>query len=190
MKKILNLLFIIASIFCFSQKYIDGIIIKKDNDTINSKIRISTNIFNKKIIDERSFYDFLVLVDESGEKKEIIKTRNVKELRFTDFNGKDRIYIDDKGTFRQLMFSGEKTKWFRDIVVNSYDGSITYADYLVYKDGQELKIGGGFTNTKKMLIKATAAKPELENQIKIMERFSDEYIVNLLKNMTNNLYLS
>lgn len=181
MKKILNLLFIILSIFCYSQKYIDGIIIKKDNDTVNSKIRISTNIFNKKIIDERSFYDVLVLVNENGERKEVIKTQNIKELRFTDFNGKDRIYIDDKGTFRRLMFSGEKTKWFRDIVVNSYDGSITYADYLVYKDGQELKIGGGFTNTKKMLIKATAAKPELENQIKIMERFSDEYIVNLLK---------
>lgn len=181
MTKVLSLLLFITSIFCYSQKYVDARIIKKDNDTVNSKITISTHIFNKKIIDERSFYDVLVLVDENGEKKEVIKTKNIKELKFTDFTGKERIYVDDKGTFRQLMFSGEKTKWFRDIVVNSYDASITYADYLVYKNGEELKFNGGFTNTKKMLIKATKSKPELENQIKIMERFSDEYILNLLK---------
>jgi hypothetical protein len=181
MTKILTLLLFTISAFCFSQKYVDAVIIKSDNDTIKSKMKVSTNIFYKNLIDEKSFYRVLLLLDENDKKKEKIKAIEVKKLLFTDFEGKQRIYVSVGKTLGQLMFDGKKIKWIRDILVNAYDGSVSYSDYLVDKSGEEYRFNGLFLNPRKRLIEATKSKPELATLITDTDRFSDENVLNILQ---------
>jgi len=181
MNKILTILFITISIFGFSQKHVDAVIIKNNNDTINSRMKVSTNIFYKNLIDEKSFYRVLNLLDDNDKKKEKIKATDVKSLQFTDFEGKQRVYINSGKTLGQLMFEGKKTKWVRDILVNAYDGSVSYSDYLVDTNGKEYTFNGLFINPKKRLIEATKSKPELVDIINNTERFSDENVLNILQ---------
>ena len=79
------------------------------------------------------------------------------------------------------MFEGKKTKWVRDILVNAYDGSVSYSDYLVDTNGKEYTFNGLFINPKKRLIEATKSKPELVDIINNTERFSDENVLNILQ---------
>jgi len=162
--KLLSIIFISFSSLAFSQKYLDAIIVKKNNDTIKSKMRVSTNIFQKDLINEASFYRTIFLVDENGKKKEKIKAVDVNELKFTDFYGNNRTYLNGGRTLKELVYDGKKIKWYRNLSTNLYDGSIQYFDYLIDNNGQEYKMGL-FNNSKKKLIEATKSKPELASEI-------------------------
>ncbi len=179
MKKSFIILFILMSTFSFSQKYIDASITKSDNTTINSKIKIYTNIFYTKLINEASFYRALLLVDDNGKKIEKIKAENVKELKFTDLEGKNRIYANDGKALKEVMYDGTKIKWYRSISQNLYDSSIQYFDYLVDDKGQIYKMGL-FNNIKKKLIEATKSKPELAAEIEIT-KLTNESMFNILQ---------
>ena len=162
--KIFLIVLLSLSPFLFSQKYLDATIIKNNNDTINSKIKIFTNIFYKNLINESSFYRTVILVDENGKKIEKIKAIDIKELKFTDLEGQNRIYLNGGKALKQLVYDGKKIKWYRNISQNLYDGSIQYFDYLIDNEGKEYKMGL-FNNSKKKLIEATKSNPELENEI-------------------------
>ncbi|WP_035587642.1 hypothetical protein [Elizabethkingia anophelis] len=179
MKKSFIILFILMSTFSFSQKYIDASITKSDNTTINSKIKIYTNIFYTKLINEASFYRALLLVDDNGKKIEKIKAENVKELKFTDLEGKNRIYVNDGKALKEVMYDGTKIKWYRSISQNLYDSSVQYFDYLVDDKGQIYKMGL-FNNIKKKLIEATKSKPELAAEIEIT-KLTNESMFNILQ---------
>ena len=162
--KIFLIVLLSLSPFLFSQKYLDATIIKNNNDTINYKIKIFTNIFYKNLINESSFYRTVILVDENGKKIEKIKAIDIKELKFTDLEGQNRIYLNGGKALKQLVYDGKKIKWYRNISQNLYDGSIQYFDYLIDNEGKEYKMGL-FNNSKKKLIEATKSNPELENEI-------------------------
>lgn len=63
MRNIFCLLLVLFSTLCFGQKSVDVMIIRNNNDTIYSLLRIERNLFDRKLIDEASFYRRLVLLD-------------------------------------------------------------------------------------------------------------------------------
>ena len=182
--KVLFILSFLTFSTVFSQKNIDAIIIKNNNDTISSKIKIYTNIFYKNIINESSFYKSLILVDENGKKKDKIKASNVKELKFTDLEGKEKTYLNGGKYLKELVYNGKKIKWYRDILQNMYDGSIQYVDYLIDNNGNEYKMGL-FNNLKKKLLEATKSKPELATEIE-NTKLTYENILIILKKYDEN----
>ncbi|WP_447950961.1 hypothetical protein [Chryseobacterium koreense] len=184
MKKILNLFLILITISVYSQKMVDANVVTKSDETISSKLRVYTNIFYKDLIDESSFYRILYLVDDNGSKKEKIKAENVKELRFVDLKGKERIYVNNGKFLKEFMYNGNKIKWYRDISQNLYDGSIQYFDYLVDNNGTIYKMGL-FNNAKKKLLEATKTKPELATEIE-NAKLNDEVILDILKKFDSN----
>lgn len=55
--KLFALVFLIISSFTFAQKrYVDVELIKNNNDTIHSTMMVIVNLFNKKLINDASFY--------------------------------------------------------------------------------------------------------------------------------------
>ncbi|WP_236010846.1 hypothetical protein, partial [Flavobacterium chungangense] len=183
MKNTFTILFILSFSLSFSQKYLDANIIKMNNDTINATIEISTNMFNKKLINESSFYRMLILVDKNGEKKEKIKAADVKELKFTDFDQKQQLYVNNGKALKKVVYNGAKIKWYWDISQNLYDGSIQHSEYLVDDKGIKYKMGL-FKGKKSTLLEITKSKPELvaeientvlsnENMIHILEKYEN-----------------
>ncbi|MHA7609922.1 hypothetical protein ACV0BM_013825 [Elizabethkingia meningoseptica] len=179
MKKSFIIFFILISTFSFSQKYIDASITKTDNTVINSKVKVYTNIFYTNLINEASFYRALILVDDNGRKIEKIKAENVKELKFTDFEGKSKTYLNNGKALKELVYDGTKVKWYRAISQNLYDASIQYFDYLVDDKGQIYKMGL-FNNIKKKLIEVTKSKPELATEIE-NTRMTNESMLRILQ---------
>ncbi|MBD3584050.1 hypothetical protein [Flavobacterium selenitireducens] len=180
MKNIFNVLFILSFYSGFTQKYVDAKIITLDNDTINSRIKIATNIFDKKLIDEASFFRTLVLIDDNGNKTQKIKAANVRELTFIDFNQKNMLYVNNGKALKKVMYNGTKIKWYWDISQNLYDGSIQYSEYLIDDKGTKYKIGL-FKRRKSTLLELTKSKPELVSEIENIELTNDNMLLVLKK---------
>lgn len=178
--KLWPIVFILFSAITSAQKHIDATIIKNTNDTIHSKIRINTTIFDKYTIDERSFYRKIFLVDENGKKKGELK--EVKRLTFTDLLYEKRTYINDGSVLKELVYEGKKISWHRRISPNTnggYSVHVIYYDYLIDKDGKKYKMGM-FNNLRKNLIEATESKPELKSEIENLT-MTNENILLILK---------
>lgn len=158
----LTLLLAMAS--SYAQKdFIDSRIVTTDNDTLYSKIRVGTNIFDRKLITESSFYRKVTLVDENHKKTQQIKAKNIRQLRFTDLKGEKREYVNDKSQLQRLMFKGKLT-WYRRISVNPMDGTVHYFDYLTDKDGKTYNMGL-LNNKKKNLMEAVSSRPDLVKEL-------------------------
>jgi hypothetical protein len=164
MKKIIFFFLSLISIFSFSQKFLDARIIKTDNDTINSKIRIETNMFYKNMINEASFYKVVRTLNENNEVVEKIDAKDIKELKFTDLEGKVRTFVNDGKFLKELLFDGEKIKLYRGLSQNLYDGASSSNYYLIDSDQKKYGLSG------KKILEATKSKPELAQDIKNWDR--------------------
>jgi hypothetical protein len=165
MKSTITILLIIFSTFCYSQKSLDAQIITFNNDTINSRIRIQTNLFNKKLIDENSFYRRITIVDDTEAKISNIDASEVKELKFMDLNGTNKTYVNNGKLLMELIYNGKRIKWYYEIRSNAYDGSISLSEYLIDENGKEYRLQfiRGF---KRVLLEVIKSKPELVAEIK------------------------
>jgi len=172
------------STLSFSQKYLDARIISQNNDTIYSKIKIRTNMFDKKLIDENSFYRTILLLDENGKKKAKINATEVKELTFVDLNGKNKIYVNNGKALMRVIFNGKKIKLYYEISSNLYDGSISLSEYMIDENGKEYR-RQFLSGYKRVLLEVTKSKPELiaeientpltfANVILILEKYENE----------------
>lgn len=159
----LFLTLILAATSYAQQDFIDSRIVTTDNDTLYSKIRVSTNIFDRKLITESSFYRKVTLVDENHKKTQQIKAKNIRQLRFTDLKGEKRLYVNDKSQLQRLMFKGKLT-WYRRISVNPMDGTVNYFDYLIDTDGKTYNMGL-LNNKKKNLMEAVSSRPDLVKEL-------------------------
>ena len=180
MKSTLALLLILFSTHSFSQKYVDGRIITQNNDTLTSKIRVRTNMFNKKLIDENSFYRTITLLDANEKKTGKMSASDVKELRFTDFFGKNKIYVNNGKALMELIYNGKKIKWYYEITTNLYDGAAQLSEYLIDENGKEYR--RQFINGyKKVLLEVTKSKPEMISEIENTTLTRDNVILLLQK---------
>ena len=180
MKNTITLFFIIFYTSSFSQKYLDAKIITQNNDTIYSRIKIRTNLFDKKLIDENSFYRTMIMLDDNGKKTAKINASEVKELTFIDFYGKSKIYVNNGKALMELIFSGKKIKWYYEISSNLYDGSASLSDYLVDENGKEYRLQF-LKGYKRILLEVTKSKPELIAEIENTALTVDNVILILKK---------
>jgi len=163
MKNTLCFLLGLFSTICFAQKSVDAMIVKANKDTIYTKLKIQTNMFDSKLINEASFYKKLVLLDNNGKKTDKLKAKDISKLKFTDLKGEEKVYIFGGAALQRLMFEGKKISWYK-MLSQHWDGSIQYFDYLV--DSNNIRYEMGLFNSKiKKLKAATASKPELIDRI-------------------------
>ena len=115
MKLYLTLILSLAFSLTFSQKLVDVKMITFNNDTLRTKVKIVTNMFDSSMIYGSSFSPKIKTVNPEG-KKVNMEASEVKELLFTDFNGKSRVFINNspnKKTLNEHLFNGKILDWFR-----------------------------------------------------------------------------
>lgn len=135
-----SIAFTLSSFALAQKKYVDVTLIKTSNDTINGKMFIVTNLFNKTLLDERSFYKKVLLLDENAKKVvQKIKPQEVQKLNF-EFQNHPYVYVND-GKQLQILVHDGKIKWYKRITSNFYDGSIDHIDYLKDEKGKEYQLG-------------------------------------------------
>ncbi|MTI40044.1 hypothetical protein [Fulvivirga lutimaris] len=160
MKYLAIIFFIFSCNFANSQSVsLDAEIITFDGDTLNNKIKIWVNIFNKELIRENSFYRKLSVINGEGIKK--IKTKEISHLSFIDPKGMERKFISDfhmdpisskKGTLYEEHVNG-CVNWYTMFSTNTYDQSVVRTDYFWRKDEGEVYSSGPFGSLKKRIAK-------------------------------------
>lgn len=143
---------------------INAKIIKNNNDTIFSKIRIKTNMFNSKLIDVKSILHSLILVDDKEKRYAKIRASEIKRLEFTDFKYQERTFVNDGNQLQELVYDGNRIKWMHSFSVNSYDGSIIIFNRFVNEKGVYTANALFRKSIVNNLKKATESKPNLINE--------------------------
>lgn len=164
----------------YSQKYVDVVLTRTNDETINGKMRIFTALFDKNAVDIRSFIKAVVLIDDNGKKIERIKAVNIKELKYTDFKGNANTYFNDGSIYlKKLVYVGSKIKWHREFSINAFDGSVSATEVFINENNEKVSVGL-FNSLKKKLKEITKSKPELASEIENVN-YSDESIMSIIK---------
>ena len=159
--------FLAIIVFSFSWTFVnsqsvnlDAQIITFNGDTLNNKIKVWVNMFNKDLIRENSFYRKLLVIDDEGIKR--IKTKEISHLTFTDPMGNERKFISEfllghpisrgKGTLYEEHVNG-CVNWYTMFSTNAYDQSVVRTDYFWRKSEDKLYSSGPFGNLKKRMAK-------------------------------------
>ena len=87
--------------FAFGQKTVNARIITLDNDTLRTRVKVTTNMFDPTLIYGSSFTTKIKTIAEDG-KKGNIEASIVKELTFDDFNGKRRVFVNNSQDKKSL----------------------------------------------------------------------------------------
>lgn len=107
-QKLFAVLFLIISSFTYAQKrYVDVELVKMNNDTIQSKMMVIVNLFNKKLINDASFYKKSILVDDNKKKTAKIKAKDIKSLSFTNLYDRKVTYVNDGNQLKVLVYDGK-----------------------------------------------------------------------------------
>ena len=189
LKKTETMLHKLSLIFCFfisitavaQRKYVDVKLIT-NQDTIQSQMQVITNIFDKTIIQETSFYKKVVLVDGSLKVTQKIKPKVIQKLEFTDFKGETKVYVNDGNQLKRLMLEGKLT-WYRSLQYNSYNHVMQYFDYLIDENGKMYKMGL-FNHKKNQLLSAIASSEELVKEVE-QTKPDDIDLADILKRYNN-----
>lgn len=181
MKK-LTLLFLIGSFsMLFSQrKELDAKLITWENDTVNVKLRVVTNMFWPDLLNELSLNEKLTKINATG-KTEKVRATTVKSLLFTDFKNNERRFeniLPGRSRLYEVIYDG-KIKWYRDYYPHGYDGSVQMTDIFVNEEGKRENVGL-FNSMKKKLAIITAAQPSLAPDIEQM-KVDREGVLSILK---------
>lgn len=151
----------------FGQKTLDARIITKENDTLNVKMKVSTNAFDPSILYVTSFNTKVTVIGEDG-KKTKIEVPTIKELFLTDFNGKKRTFInktDDQKILIEKLYDGENLEWYR--TYSSTMGGENSSNFLYNKKTDKGLNFGYFTGLpKKRLKEFFSNEPEM---LKLLE---------------------
>ena len=153
-----------------AQEFLQAKIVKKDNDTIYTKIQIPFNPTNPKL------FTFNTLNEKIK-----INVSDIKELTITDLSSNSQLFIAEGKFLSKIIFKGNIIKWYRTYVRNAYDGSIMENDYMVNENNEKFKFGL-FNNKREKLKEITFlhSTPELIKLIENM-KMTDENILMILK---------
>ena len=127
-------------------------------------------MFDSSMIYGSSFSPKIKTVNPEG-KKLNMEASEVKELLFTDFNGKSRVFINNspnKKTLNEHLFNGKILDWFRGYMATN--GGENGFDYLFNKVTNKGIGVGYFTGLpKKKLIEFFSDEPEMASFIEEMK---------------------
>jgi hypothetical protein len=176
-KNLLLIIFLSFSSNLFAQREFEMTLIRNNNDTLELCALLSSNLFFKSKIDERSFLKN-IYYKESG-KTHKLSSANFKYLSFIDPSGRKRIFYKKsyndilmlEDTFFEEVISG-KLSWFRTVSSSFYDNAILYENYFLTKELGFMHVNKikGFKSTLKNII--VIDKPELLKPLKDLD-FSD-----------------
>lgn len=172
--QLLALIIFIAPFIAFAQRTVEVLYVTNSNDTVATKMRVSTNLFDRNLINELSFVRKLHLVSENGYSK--IKVTNIKYLEFTDFKNNKRIFestlMVPEIKMVNILFERKikgKLNWYRSYFENSYDGGVMIIDHYFKVDEEPVNVGA-FNNFRKKLKEIITDKyPDLINKINQIE---------------------
>ncbi len=179
MKKICFYIPLIFFNLTSAQKIVDIEIITKYNDTINSKLKVRTHLLTPDVIDIGGIIDGLIYKNSQG-KKMRISPINIRRLRFTDLQNKERIFYNDgTKTLNELMYQG-KIRWYRTFSTSTYDGHLIIYD--CFENEHYERACGSFNLGIKAKLKEITrrSRPDLEDFIDRM-KMEHDIIIFILK---------
>jgi len=173
MRIYLSLLLSLVFSISFCQKTVDAKIITFDNDTLHTKVKIVTNMFDSSFIYGSSFTPKIKTVSNKGEKI-TMEASIIKELSFKDFNGKERFFVnnsENKKSLNEHLFNGKVLDWYRGYTATN--GGENGFDFLFNKVTNKGVGVGYFTGLpKKNLIEFFSDEPEMSTFIQEMKSSS------------------
>ncbi|MEC5171480.1 hypothetical protein [Chryseobacterium nepalense] len=163
-------------IFTFSQRHLtDVLIVKENNDSLRVKVDIPMIKESSRVnIDEDSFFRKVKVVDDNGKKLYTVQPQDIKELSFSDLDGKKKIYHKEisRNRLMQLLYDGN-IKLYKQFIPQMHYTAI----YYLFLDSKREPIKVGlFENNEKILLRITESKPELINKIKELKGGEDAMI--------------
>ncbi len=174
--------------FAFGQKTVNARIITLDNDTLRTRVKVTTNMFDPTLIYGSSFTTKIKTIAEDG-KKGNIEASIVKELTFDDFNGKRRVFVNnsqDKKSLNEHMFNGKVLDWYRGYTpTNGGENGFDFLFNKVTNTGIPVVYFTGIP--KKKLKEFLGDEPEMENFIEETKssslRNSENSITNVMESI-------
>lgn len=180
MKYYLFVVFIILFSDIYSQKHLDVILLLKDsNDCIEEKMIVQMYRYDTSTVNEPSFLNTVKIVNEDDKgllKEDWIKAKNINFLKFTDYSGKNRVFVTRNYDKRikiidsvnyhlfEILFDG-KISWYRTYWNHNADRSKLSKDFFVKQGERKASIVDMFTTHKKKLLKLTMERPDLIPEI-------------------------
>jgi hypothetical protein len=194
MKYYLIVVFIFLFNDIYSQKHLDAILLLKDsNDCIEVEMIVEMYRYDTNFVNEPSFLNTVKIVNEEDEgllKEDWIKAKKIDFLKFTDYNGKNRVFVTqnydkkikiiDSVNYHlfEILFDG-KISWYRTYWNHNADGSKLSKDFFV-KQGERKAVSVNlFTTHIRKLLKLTMDRPDLIPKIEKCE--NDHDIIEILE---------
>ncbi len=188
MKKIIFLgIFCLLSLLTYSQKTIPVEIILKNQDTLIGKMKIKTNLFDKQLIYPSSFNENVKFYNSVGEKTRI-NSKEISELTFTDFKGKNRTFIktkEFKNHIVELIYSN-KVRWYRHYYYDSYNHTENTVEKLFDENGKQFSIGL-LNSYRKKFREFTKENSNLNEFINSHDMKKEENILKVIKMYENEI---
>lgn len=204
MKKLQLLLITLSILFsgiAYSQKQqkIDAILLKKNfEDSLSVKIKVYSNLFDKKLFNEASVYRNVIVIDSNDKtwpEEKWLKAKEIDYLKFKDFKGKKRVFVSRKKTgprskfdphvksLYEVFFEGELS-WYRRYFRIGLNSQLYHIDLLIKENIKKPISIGTIERAKKQLLKLTKDMPELESLILKINKYDD--IMGVLKKYHDN----
>lgn len=158
------------------KKQVRAEIITINGDTIKTHIKVTTNMFNAKLINELCIIETIKSISNDI----IIKynSKDITSLRFMDFKDVERLFVSNGKQMVELLFDG-KIRWFRLFYQDS-SGAVSAFDYMINADLKKNANLGLFNSKVKKIKELTVNRPDLIPLIENM-KMDDENILILLK---------
>ena len=153
MKFKLSVLLISLFSFSFSQKTVDAKIITITNDTLQTKVKVTTNMFDPTLIYGSTFSRKIKIFDQHGNKNNL-EVSDIKELYFKDYNEKNRVFINnsiDKKSLSEQLYVGTIIDWYR--MFSATNGGENINDVLYNKETKKYLGTNYFTGLPKKKLK-------------------------------------
>ncbi|CAL2075471.1 Peptidyl-prolyl cis-trans isomerase ppiD [Tenacibaculum sp. 190524A02b] len=174
-------IFCFLSLLTYSQKTIPVEIILKNKDTLKGEMKVKTNLFDKQLIYPSSFNGKVIFYNSVGEKTKI-KSKEISELTFTDFKGKNRKFIkikEFKNHIVELIYSN-KVRWYKHYYYDSYNHTENTVEELFDENGKQFSIGL-FNSYRKKMRKFTKENSNLNEFINNNDMKKNENILKVIK---------
>ncbi|RZJ67598.1 MAG: hypothetical protein EOO50_04780 [Flavobacterium sp.] len=159
-----------------STDYVRAEIVTRNKDTLRVKVKVSTSTFIGEVVDERSFHNIIKLT-EDGKTVQKIVARDINVMRFYDFMGSLREFINNGDYLAELLYDG-KIKWLRHYSTN-LSMNKEFVDSMTNEKGERISVNY-LLNVRKSLKTITNSRPELTKMIDEM-KITDDNIGKLLR---------
>lgn len=158
------------------KKIIRAEIINVNGHTLKTYIKVTTNLFDSKLINELSILKNIKTISNNLITK--VEAKELKSLRFIDLKNKERLFLSNSKEMVELLFDG-KIRWFR-LYFQDSSGSVSAFDFMTNIETKQNANLGLFNSKRKKIKEITLSRPDLISMIENSE-MNDENILEILK---------